>query len=138
MPKDWKETLFVWDGILSFVEPEDDISAEKDAAASNIEGDSIKWEGTWIGFDFADATKVDTPKRGAFDRDVSSVNKFEVRGQAVKGGKEEAKAGEDPQIIGGKLSSLYRASMIGGPGYDLDGKKRTDTVHDVYFSTLRW
>ncbi|KAL7475916.1 hypothetical protein ACHAW6_001810 [Cyclotella cf. meneghiniana] len=139
MLKNWKETLFVWDGILSFVE-QDDEEADKDAATSD--GDKIKWEGTWVGIDSVDATKVDTPKRGAFDEFVSSENKFNVTGFATKGDKKDIEAYEDSKVIGGEVSHLYRAKMIGGHGYDLrigeDTKKYKDTVHDVYFSTLRW
>ncbi|KAL7502868.1 hypothetical protein ACHAXN_000750 [Cyclotella atomus] len=127
MTKNWRETLFVWDGILSFMEEDD-----KEAAA----GDKIVWEGTWVGVASADATNVETPKRGAFEKDVTSDNKFEVIGRAVKG--EEGEAEDDADAVGGKASALYKAKMVDGSGYDLEGKKHKDIAHNVYFSTLRW
>lgn len=133
MTKNWKETLFIWDGILSFVE--NDESDEKEAAAA---GDKIKWEGTWVGADSVDATKVETPKRGAFDEFVTSDNKFEVTGVAAKGEADKAKGVDDAEAIGGEVSTLYKANLIDGPGYDLEKEKHKDTVHEVYFSTLRW
>ena len=80
MPENWRETLFVWDGILSFVEQGTSSEETKDLVE-----DIIKWEGTWVGVDSADATKVETPKRDAFQEFVTSDNKFEVSGAAVKG-----------------------------------------------------
>ncbi|KAL3782505.1 hypothetical protein HJC23_013434 [Cyclotella cryptica] len=139
MQQNWTQTLFVWDGILSLVE-KDGGRAEEDVATGD--GDEIKWEGTWVGFDSVDATKVDAPKRGPFDEFVSSEHKFDVNGWAIKGDKEDIEAEEDNEVIGGKVSLLYQAKMINGPGYDLrmgEGvTKHNDTVHDVYFSTLRW
>ena len=46
MPENWRETLFVWDGIFSVDKPPK-------------EGDPspLKWSGTWVGVDNADATK---------------------------------------------------------------------------------
>lgn len=129
MTKNWRETLFVWDGILSFVEDDDN-----DAAA----GDKIKWEGTWVGVDSADAHKVDTPKRGAFNRDVSSDNTFEVIGRAVKGEEEDKPEQDGAGVLGRNASALYKANMIDGAGYDLEEKKHQDAVHNVYLSTLRW
>ena len=123
MSDNWRETLFVWDGILSF---DDDVKEGGDDDGSKI---GLKWEGTWVGCDCADATRVETPKRGAFDRDVTSANTFAVSGTTA------SKQG------GSADDSLYRVAMIGG-GYDLgegDEKKRhSDNVHDIYLSLLRW
>lgn len=113
MPKNWSETLFVWDGILS----------DEDAAK---EGDiGLKWEGTWIGCESADAVAVETPKRGAFERDVASACSFEASGTASQ---------KDP------ATNFYRVSM--SSSYELgegkDKKNHSDDVHDVYLSLLRW
>ena len=129
MPENWRETLFVWDGILSFVEQGTSSEETKDLVE-----DIIKWEGTWVGVDSADATKVETLKRDAFQEFVTSDNKFEVSGAAVKG----EDVGTDDDVTGVKASAFYKLSLISGAGYDLEGKKHTDTVHDVYLSTLRW
>lgn len=142
MSNNWKETLFVWDGILKEKDGDDD---------DHDGGINLKWEGTWVGCDFADATKVETPKRGAFDENVSSDNKFEVTGAVIPGtkdedAKEETKDDEKKPSagsnIGGDAKSLYRVSMTGGLGWDMgendEKKKHKDTAHDVYFSILRW
>lgn len=157
MTKNWRETLFVWDGILSFVEKEgdnehengaDDSGEGEKADASASKGEEFKWKGTWVGCDYKDATKVPTPKRGAFDEYVSSENAFEVGGTVTKGmaDTDDAKRKDQKKnnIIGGDISSLYRITMIDGPGYDLgegdDKKKHKDDRNDMYlFSpTLRW
>mmetsp|Transcript_20053 Transcript_20053/g.43482 ORF Transcript_20053/g.43482 Transcript_20053/m.43482 type:complete len:255 (+) Transcript_20053:141-905(+) len=153
MTKDWRETLFVWDGILSYVEKEekenengnDGGGGKEDASAEKSEDLKFKWQGTWVGCDFADASKVPTPVRGAFDKFVSSENAFEVEGTATKGTADDTKEEKDcAKNVGGEISSLYRISMTGGSGYDLgegsDKKTHKDDTHDMYlFSpTLRW
>ncbi|KAL7545231.1 hypothetical protein ACHAWF_008582 [Thalassiosira exigua] len=146
----WRETLFVWDGILSLIKEEEKENEGGSDAAADGKGDSssvhVKWEGTWVGCDCADATKVATPRRGAFDEFVSSEHKFEVRGTGAKGGD-----GDDREKEGGATGgagdgalSPYRVDMTGGSGYDLgegdDKKRHKDARHDVYFltPTLRW
>ena len=118
----------MWDGILSIVEKTE--SDQEDATA----GEKLKWEGTWVGVESADATKVDTPKRGAFDEFVTSENKFEVIGCAFKDDSDGTHAKEDTN----DASSLYKVSFVDGDGYDLEEKKHKDTAHDMYLSTLRW
>lgn len=128
--KNWRETLFVWDGILSIIEKQkgDDEKEEKSNAID------VKWKGTWVGCDSADSRKVETPKRGAFNEFVSSETCFEVTGSAPEKKDEDANNGNG--------TVAYCVAMIGGPGYDLgegdEKKKHTDDVNDVYFSILRW
>lgn len=165
MAENWRETLFVWDGILSFVEEKKDDKEENDeggkedeegapsGATKGSKGEALKlkWKGTWVGCDHKDATKVPTPKRGAFDEFVSSENAFEVEGTATKGDAEEddddgekKEENESGAIIGGPSSSLYKLAMTDGSGYDLgegdDKKRHKDGRHDVYFFSpnLRW
>ena len=138
MTKDWRETLFVWDGILSRIEDK-----ENEAGATGGEEERYKWEGTWIGCDFADASEVPTPKRGAFEKDVTSDNTFQVEGIATMGKKADSN-NEKKDMIVADVSSLTRIAMTDGPGYDLgEGsykKKHKDDTHDMYFwsPTLRW
>ena len=95
-----------------------------------------------MGCDYADATKVPTPKRGAFDEFVSSENAFQVEGVAAKASEKAPADGGD--ILGGDVSSLRLVTMIEGSGYDLgegdEKKKHTDDRHDMYFfsPSLRW
>lgn len=151
MAKDWRETLFVWDGILSFIEKEDKENENGNDGGDDGKGDTsigtedLKWEGTWVGCDFPDASKVPTPKRGAFDEFVSSETRFEVEGTATKGSADDSKdKKDDGKSIGGEISSLYRIAMTGGTGYDLgegsDKKNHKDDKHDMYFfsPTLCW
>lgn len=151
MSKDWRETLFVWDGIISFIEKEkenedgnDPTAEEKDT--STEKGEEVKWKGTWVGNDMADATKVPVPRRGAFDEFVTSENEFEVKGRVIMGNPDDSKDDEDSgeNILGGAASSLSRVTMTEGSGYDLgegdEKKKHKDDRHDMYFlsPTLRW
>ena len=84
--EDWRETLFVWDGILSFIEGEEKGKEEEgsgneaDDKTDADDGVRVRWRGTWIGCESADASKVRTPIRGAFDEFVSSDHAFEVEG----------------------------------------------------------
>eukprot|EP00550_Attheya_septentrionalis_P010215 CAMPEP_0198299656 /NCGR_PEP_ID=MMETSP1449-20131203/45582_1 /TAXON_ID=420275 /ORGANISM="Attheya septentrionalis, Strain CCMP2084" /LENGTH=174 /DNA_ID=CAMNT_0044001283 /DNA_START=96 /DNA_END=617 /DNA_ORIENTATION=- len=116
----WRDTLFVWDGIL-----------EIDATNVNSDGEfPVKWEGTWVGSeDCPDAKKVKVPVRGVFDAFVASDNHFLVEGTARP---VEAYVSFKP----------YQISMIGGSGYDLgegdDKKKHKDDVHDLCLNSLRW
>ncbi|KAL7464771.1 hypothetical protein ACHAXS_005106 [Conticribra weissflogii] len=140
MSKDWINTIYVWDGILSPVEADPSSNGDDDGAESKT---VLKWEGTWVGCDAVDATKVETPKRGAFNEFVTSDNKFEVTGTATKGDAKEIDVKDaDDKIFGGDVASLYRVAMTEGPGWDMgDGeekKKHTDIAHDMYFSSLRW
>mmetsp|Transcript_22016 Transcript_22016/g.63134 ORF Transcript_22016/g.63134 Transcript_22016/m.63134 type:complete len:227 (-) Transcript_22016:135-815(-) len=122
MPENWKETLFIWDGIFSVEKP----SKEGDPS-------TIKWSGTWVGVDNADATKIEVPKRGAFDSNVKSDMTFEVEGTVTStGDKDNGGAGS------------FKATLTEGPGWDLqdDGaenkSKHSDTVHEVFIQQLRW
>lgn len=144
--KDWRETLFVWDGILSFIEQEEDggkPNGKADASAAEKDDERLIWKGTWVGCDFADATEAPTPKRGAFDEFVSSENIFEVEGTVIEDITNVTKGGKkSEQGIGG--SPRNHVTMTGGAGYDLgegsDKKKHKDDRHDMYFfsPTLRW
>jgi len=123
MPDNWKETLFIWDGIFSVKKP----SKEGDPS-------DIKWSGTWVGVDEADAIKIDAPRRGAFDASVESDMTFEVEGTVASTGNDKDDGGAGPFI----------ANITGGSGWDLqdDGaeskSKHSDTVHDVHLQQLRW
>jgi len=121
MSANWRETLFVWDGILS---EDEDVTkeGEGDDGSNNV---GLKWEGTWVGCESADAVAVEPPKRGAFNRDVSSAHSFATSGVVSQ---------KDP------ANNFFHVSMSGS--YDLgegsDKKKYSDDVHDMYLSLLRW
>lgn len=156
MAKNWRDTLFVWDGILSWIEKEekkDDDDGDgcdgKDSKAVVVGNtNDVQWNGTWVGSDSADASKVPTPKRGAFDEYVSSEHSFKVEGVTIIGKPSETEEASDAKDgshqIGGDTSSLHRVAMIGGDGYDLgegsDKKQHKDDRHDMYFfsPSLRW
>jgi hypothetical protein len=144
MAKNWRDTLFVWDGILSWIEKEekkDDDDGDgcdgKDSKAVVGNTNDVQWNGTWVGSDSADASKVPTPKRGAFDEYVSSEHSFKVEGVTIIGKPSETEEASDAKDgshqIGGDTSSLHRVAMIGGDGYDLgegsDKKQHKDDRH---------
>ena len=144
--EDWRETLFVWDGILSFIEGEEKGKEEEgggneDEGKAEVEnGVRVRWRGTWLGCDSADASKVRTPIRGAFDEFVSSDHAFEVEGAVsrVDDDAGDAKGGA------GRDALALLVDMTGGAGYELgEGTEkgyRRDARHDVYFfsPSLRW
>lgn len=113
----WRDTLFIWDGILV---ADEQTKNEDDAAAT-----PVKWEGTWVGVENKQAAKVEAPKRGAFDELVSSENHFHISGFAS-----EEKDGS------------IKASCVEGSGWDMgegeDKKKHVDTRHDLYMESLKW
>jgi hypothetical protein len=160
--EDWRATVFVWDGILSFIERDEKENKaengggggeeeEKDGKEADdmIEGDGLRlrWRGTWIGCDSVDAAKVRTPRRGAFDEFVSSDHGFEVEGAVSRvtttDDDDDNDDDDDPKGGGGERLRHW-VCMTGGPGYELgDGSEkeyRRDDRHDVYFfsPTLRW
>ena len=57
---DWRETLFIWDGILGRYE--NDHNDNKNSGK-----DDITWKGTWIGYsNAADATEGEQMKGSTF------------------------------------------------------------------------
>ena len=127
----WRDTLFVWDGILT----SEDVEKTKGGEGKDGDDDKkdsgtceVTWEGTWVGVDEADATKAEAPKRGAFLEFVESDMQFQVAGKAKKD------------------SSKGPFTIItiddGGAGWDLgegkDKKKHKDKTHQIILETLRW
>ena len=137
MAENWRDTLFVWDGILTVDKP----SAESDPSP-------LSWSGTWVGVDNPDAIKIDAPKRGAFDAEVKSDMNFEVDGTAspIAAASESSSGGdENGPSSGNKITDgPFKATLAKGSGWDLkdeaSGKvaRHTDTVHDLYLKQLRW
>lgn len=118
----WRDTLFVWDGILETeLEKKDPVK-------------TVHWRGTWTGCESAVAKKIEAPKRGAFEEFVSSDMKFEVDGTAKP--TEENKAADERKP--------FVASFTEGPGWDLkdegddEKKKHKDEIHDILLPSLRW
>mmetsp|Transcript_7596 Transcript_7596/g.10333 ORF Transcript_7596/g.10333 Transcript_7596/m.10333 type:complete len:260 (-) Transcript_7596:190-969(-) len=116
-----RETVVIWDGILS---------ARKESG--DAEEHKLRWEGTVVACrDSPDATKVDAPKRGAFEKDVSSELRFDVSGSA----KPASGQGEE---------ECFRAELTDGPGYDVNdvvGKKdakHKDDAHKLLLAHLCW
>jgi hypothetical protein len=125
----WRDTLFVWDGIL--------VAKETSSSNNNNNNDNnnnnkatttttVEWEGTWVGVDNENATKVEAPKRGAFDELVASDMHFQVSGTAHEQ--------DDGSIL---------MSVTQGSGWDFkkdndDTKKHCDIKHDLYLQSLKW
>jgi hypothetical protein len=115
----WRDTLYVWDGILR----EDEEKKDDDGKVA------VTWTGTWVASDdCADAKDAEAPKRNAFKELVDSDMQFSVSGTAKPVDDENSKA--------------FIASMTEGEGYDLgDGdekKKEKDDEHEIYMANLRW
>eukprot|EP00591_Stephanopyxis_turris_P010102 CAMPEP_0195510036 /NCGR_PEP_ID=MMETSP0794_2-20130614/2800_1 /TAXON_ID=515487 /ORGANISM="Stephanopyxis turris, Strain CCMP 815" /LENGTH=245 /DNA_ID=CAMNT_0040637385 /DNA_START=38 /DNA_END=775 /DNA_ORIENTATION=- len=132
----WRDTLFVWDGIWF---KEDAINNDKELEAMKGQKNTkkgaivVKWNGTWVGCDNCpDAKAAKEPKRGAFDKNVSSKMHFDVKGTAV--------------LVSGNTDDksfyrLYCATMVDGEGWDMgegsEKKKYKDHAHELLFN-LPW
>lgn len=137
----WRDTLFVWDGILTIHDGE-----AKDATTIPKET-SVSWEGTWVGCEnCANARKAEAPKRGVFDAFVDSDMHFLVEGTATKLNPNDHDDDNNPKkgivAAANVHRAPYQAMLLKGDGWDLqDGKtksKHKDTVHNVLFSNLEW
>ena len=123
MSDNWRETLFVWDGILTTAEATKETKEDGDSGEATAHR-AVTWEGTWVGVDAADATKAEAPKRNAFKEFVESDMKFHVEGKAKQ---------ENPFTI---------ITIDGGKGWDLgegdDKTKNSDKTHQIILETLHW
>lgn len=119
----WRDTLFVWDGILN----------SEDAT-------KLKWEGTWVGVEEKQASDAKAPKRGAFDELVASDMHFCVEGSAKEVTTSSTTSGKEEE----DEVTYFKACLADGPGWDLknDGdeekKKHSDETHDIYLENLKW
>jgi hypothetical protein len=130
----WRDTLYVWDGILNI--------EEKDNVVS------MKWNGKWIDCEnCADAKMADIPKRG-FGEYIPSDMTFDVEGTAkpLKSGKEDSVADEDTENEDHNTTKNsikpHKVALVGGEGWDMevDGSvtKYKDIQHDLYLPSLKW
>ena len=121
----WRDTLYVWDGILEVKDP---LPGTKES--------SLNWDGVWVGCEnCADAKKADAPKRVGAARDVDSANHFSINGKANP-------IGGDEGSITDSTAYPHEASLVGGEGWDMgegsEKKKYLDESHNVLLSNLRW
>lgn len=149
----WRETLYIWDGIVSLhttenQEPtkkrkDDDGDDDKKKSTTAAAGVSTRYQGTWIATKAADAVNAPAPKRNAFAEFVDSDVRFDVQGLAapyVDDEKEATTQGKGE----GLLPPPFLVQLIAGPGWDMDDgsnkkiQKYRDTVHDVLVKSLRW
>ena len=139
----WRDTLFVWDGIL--------VDEGEDEEGGGEEGEAPRratWSGTWVGAEGCpDARTVAVPRRGAFDELVRSETRFDVGGTAVPSSSPTSPSSvptptPTPPGGGGDVP-LLTLSLTSGPGWDLEAEdgtvsQHTDTAHDVLLPSLRW
>lgn len=119
---EWRDTLFIWDGIL--VAPP---SGKEDSSSTP----KVQWIGTWVGVNEREAIKVAAPKRGAFEKDVKSEMTFAVEGTAAV----QKDNKDDERVL---------ISLTDGRGWDLkdedssNKKTHQDKTHDLLLSSLKW
>eukprot|EP00980_Cylindrotheca_fusiformis_P007226 scaffold1525_cov142-Cylindrotheca_fusiformis.AAC.26 len=119
----WRDTVFVWDGILEVNDEE-----SKDAVA-------MKWEGAWVACENCpDARKAEAPRRVGAARDVESVNHFAVTGTA--------KQTSMTTDLADSTAVPHEGSLAMGEGWDMvegdEKKKHKDASHEVLLSNVRW
>lgn len=126
----WKDTLYIWDGIVTAGVPEEEKSDFP-----------IQWEGNWVPVtDAPDAHKAEVPKRSGARRDIDDDgNKFDVKGTATPS-KGKDNGGEDSFY-----DSYFVAELTEGSGWEMkdendDSKKNShkDETHEVFVKNIRW
>jgi hypothetical protein len=126
--ENWKETLYIWDGIVTVGTSPSDKENDNEATVP------MSWEGTWVAVEAADAKDAAAPKRNAFAEYVDSDLRFVVTGTSSPTESKEDEKQEHPPMHVVKLAE--------GDGWDMenDGKKDKyqDKDHDVLVKTLRW
>mmetsp|Transcript_17987 Transcript_17987/g.44773 ORF Transcript_17987/g.44773 Transcript_17987/m.44773 type:complete len:224 (-) Transcript_17987:306-977(-) len=116
--KNWRDTLYIWDGIVTVGIP-DDGDEKKDSPVP------VLWEGSWVPVEnVPDAAKAEAPKRHAFKKDIDANCEFQVTGTASK------------------KDRFFVAKLTKGEGWEMedgDTKKRYhDATHDVWIKNLKW
>jgi len=129
----WKDTLYIWDGIVKEEVPEDKETQDTPG--------SLQWEGYWIPVtNVPDAADAEAPKRHPFKRDIDADCKFLVRGTVTR-------LYTEGETNGGGASTndddnFYVVKLTEGDGWEMeDGAKKTwytDTTHDVWIKSLKW
>ena len=136
----WRETLYIWDGIVTARMPS--LAAEDSAKNSESAPIPLHWEGSWLPITGApDAATVEAPKRNAFKRDMDAECKFAVGGNATpltrKGDEKDDNDNDDKE-------HFFLAKLVDGTGWEMrdgDGEAKAthkDSVHDVLLKTIRW
>jgi hypothetical protein len=123
MSGSWRDTLFIWDGILGLEETGN--------------GVSMSWKGKWIGCaDCADAKDADLPKRG-FEANIPSEMTYDVEGTAQPLKRPKNFVGGD-----GPYDGPHKVNLVRGEGWDIKVggavAKTKDIQHDVYLQNLQW
>jgi hypothetical protein len=124
MPESWRDTLYVWDGIVK-VKDDDDSGPEV----------SLTWHGTWVPCEnCSDATKAETPKRLGAAINVESTNEFSVSGSTKFSTLENEETNS--------TANPHEVSLAEGQGWDMgegtDKMKYQDSVHNLLWENIRW
>ena len=107
----WRDTLFIWDGILT------------------IDDKEAHWKGKWVGVENCpDAKEADMPKRG-FGEHIPSDMEFEVSGTTVALESEDGKEPYKVSFVKGEGWDLLEEGSK---------EKHKDTEHEVYLPNLKW
>lgn len=126
----WRDTLYVWDGILF--------------PSTSDEGSSAcRWEGFWVACEGCpDACKAEAPQRKGSAKDIESTNSFTVTGTAKPVEKEkdtqEEKDKNEKKDTSARTAKPHMASLTDGEGWSMDGEKYKDDVHDILLESIRW
>lgn len=150
----WRDTLYIWDGIVSCGIPDPDTKKTSTTTP-------LSWEGTWVPVtNVPDATNAEVPKRNAFKEFVDSDCKFLISGTAVedeslsKGNRKKKDQDEEKKDDNDDEDErFFIAKLTQGEGWDMKDdeenenggnaestktKKYQDETHDVLVKTLRW
>jgi len=145
---DWKNTLYIWDGIVTVGIPE--VGEKQDSSVP------LQWEGSWVPVESVpDAADAEAPKRHAFKKDIDADCNFLVKGTASeleteteKAKKEQKENNDDDDESKNEKKEedrFFVAKLTKGDGWEMkDGdnsekkSRHHDAVHDVWIRSLKW
>mmetsp|Transcript_30599 Transcript_30599/g.72180 ORF Transcript_30599/g.72180 Transcript_30599/m.72180 type:complete len:267 (-) Transcript_30599:318-1118(-) len=142
----WRETLYVWDGIVTAGMP----TLTGEDSTQKSESIPLQWEGLWVPvLGVPDATKAEAPKRNAFKRDIDADCNFSVGGTATPRFSKDGDAKEKDKEKDKDEDHFFFVKLTEGTGWEMKdddngdadkSKKAThqDQVHDVLIKTIRW
>ena len=135
-PGDWKDTLYVWDGI---------VTKEDCREKSDTDPIALVWEGSWVPIlNVPDAIHANEPKRAASKRDLDGDCKFSVQGNAILVHDKESRRGSngDEVLVKPDYDRHFVASLTEGDGWEMeDGETKQyykDTTHEIWMQSLGW
>jgi len=132
----WKDTLYIWDGIVTVGIPQGGGGDESQDSPV-----PLQWDGSWVPVTgVPDAANAEAPKRHASKRDLDAECKFFVKGTATR--LKPTENSKDDASSTNNDDRFFVAKLTKGDGWEMqDGTKKSryhDVTHDVWIKSLKW